>query len=33
MWEGALRYQLHDFMALEYVIDKDDSWMRVIGYF
>lgn len=31
--EGALRYQLHDFMALEYVIDNDDSWMRVIGYF
>lgn len=31
--EGALRYQLHDFMALEYVIDRDDSWMRVIGYF
>ena len=33
MWEGALRYQPHDFMAFEYVIDKDDSWMRVIGYF
>lgn len=33
LWEGAFRYRLHDFMALEYVIDKEDSWMRVIGYF
>lgn len=33
VWETALRYQLHDFMALEYVVDRNDSWVRVIGYF
>ncbi len=33
MGEAALRYKLHDFLALEYVCDKDDSWLRVIGYF
>ena len=31
--EGALRYRLHDFLSLEYVIDKDDNWLRVIGNF
>ena len=33
IWETALRYQLHDFMALEYVVDRNDSWLRVIGCF
>lgn len=33
MGEAVLRYKLHDFLALEYVCDKDDSWLRVIGYF
>ncbi|MBE6102656.1 MAG: acylphosphatase [Selenomonas ruminantium] len=33
IWETALRYQLHDFMALEYVVDRHDNWLRVIGYF
>ena len=23
--EGAIRYRLHDFLSLEYVIDKDDK--------
>ena len=31
--EGALRYRLHDFLSLEYVIDKEDNWFRVIGNF
>ena len=31
--EGAIRYRLHDFLSLEYVIDKDDNWLRVIGNF
>ena len=31
--EGALRYRLHDFLSLEYVIDKKDNWLRVIGNF
>lgn len=33
MGEGAIRYRLHDFLSLEYVIDKDDKWLRVIGNF
>ena len=31
--EAALRYRMHDFLSLEYVIDKDDSWIRLIGNF
>ena len=31
--QAALRYKLHDFLALEYALDKDDSWLRFIGYF
>lgn len=33
MGEGALRYRLHDFLSLEYVMDKNDKWLRVIGNF
>ena len=33
MGEGAIRYRLHDFLSLEYVIDKEDKWLRVIGNF
>ena len=33
MGEGALRYRLHDFLSLEYIIDKKDKWVRVIGNF
>jgi len=33
VWETALRYRLHDFMAFEYVVDRHDNWLRVIGYF
>ena len=33
MGEGAVRYRLHDFLSLEYVMDKDDKWLRVIGNF
>ena len=31
--EAALRYQLHDFLSLEYAVDKDDKWLRFIGHF
>lgn len=31
--EVGLRYQLHDFLSLEYVIDNEDNWLRVIGNF
>lgn len=31
--EFALRYKLHDFLALEAVMDNDDKWLRFIGYF
>ncbi len=31
--EGALRYRLHDFLSLEYVISTDDKWVRLIGNF
>lgn len=33
MSEAALRYKVHDFLSLEYVIDRYDNWMRVIGHF
>ena len=33
MGEGAIRYRLHDFLSLEYVMDKNDRWVRVIGNF
>lgn len=33
MNEWALGYRLHDFLSLEYVVDRDDSWLRFIGYF
>ena len=33
MGEGAIRYRLHDFLSLEYIIDKKDKWVRVIGNF
>ena len=31
--EVALGYKLHDFLSLELLHDKDDSWLRVIGNF
>ncbi|SDP42763.1 acylphosphatase [Selenomonas ruminantium] len=31
--EAALRYQLHDFMGLEYVVDNEQNWLRLIGNF
>lgn len=31
--EVGLRYRLHDFLSLEYVIDNEDNWLRVIGNF
>ncbi len=33
MGEGAVRYRLDDFLSLEYVVDKKDNWLRVIGNF
>lgn len=31
--EAALRYKFHDFLAVEYVADKNDNWVRLIGFF
>lgn len=31
--EFGLRYQLHDFLSLEYVFDREDNWLRLIGNF
>ncbi|WP_297963664.1 acylphosphatase [uncultured Anaerovibrio sp.] len=31
--EFALRYKLHDFLAMEAVVDNNDRWLRFIGYF
>ena len=31
--EFGLRYKLHDFLSVEYAVDKDDSWLRFIGNF
>lgn len=30
--EWAIGYRRRDFLGLEYVIDNDDSWFRIIGY-
>ncbi len=36
-WQGAVRYNLHDFVGLEYVWEqkdnKKDNWIRLIGKF
>lgn len=31
--EFAVRYKLHDFIGVEYVINDDDNWLRMVGYF
>lgn len=31
--EAALRCRLHDFLSAEYVVNKDQNWLRLIGYF
>lgn len=31
--EAAVRYRMHDFLSLEYAVDKDDNWLRIIGNF
>ena len=31
--EIGVRYRLHDFVSLEYILQKDDSWLRLIGNF
>lgn len=31
--EFAVRYQVHDFVALEYIFSDEDNWLRVIGNF
>lgn len=33
MGEAALRYRLHDFVSLEYVLDNEQNWLRLIGNF
>ncbi|WP_196607279.1 hypothetical protein [Pectinatus frisingensis] len=36
-WQGAIRYNVHDFIGLEYIWErddgKDDRWIRLIGNF
>lgn len=31
--EFAVRYKLQDFVGVEYVINDDDNWLRLVGYF
>ena len=31
--EAGLLYQIHDFLGLEYVLDKTQGWLRLIGNF
>ena len=31
--EAAVRYKLHDFLSVEYVVDHRESWLRFIGNF
>ena len=31
--EAGIRYRLHDFLSLEYAIDRRDNWLRLIGNF
>ena len=31
--EAGLRYKMHDFLSLEYVLDRHQNWFRVIGDF
>lgn len=31
--EFAMRYQLHDFVGVEYILNDDDQWLRLVGYF
>ncbi|MBQ1868265.1 MULTISPECIES: acylphosphatase [Selenomonas] len=31
--EAALRYKMHDFLGLEYLVDRHQNWLRVIGNF
>lgn len=31
--EFAVRYKVHDFVGLEYVINDKENWLRMVGYF
>ena len=31
--EAGLGYKVHDFLELEYVLDNNDNWLRLIGHF
>ena len=31
--EAGLRYKMHDFLSLEYVVDREQNWLRIIGDF
>jgi hypothetical protein len=31
--EAGLLYQIHDFLGVEYVLDKTQGWLRLIGNF
>ena len=31
--EAAIRYKIHDFLSVEYVINHHENWLRFIGNF
>jgi hypothetical protein len=31
--EFGVRYKLHDFVGVEYVVNDNDNWLRLVGYF
>lgn len=31
--EAAVRYKMHDFLSLEYAVNNDENWLRLIGDF
>ena len=31
--EVGLRYKMHDFLSMEYILDRDQNWLRLIGNF
>jgi len=32
-YEIGARYKLHDFLSLEYIFDREENWLRIIGNF
>jgi len=31
--EVGLRYKVHDFVSLEYIVNGQENWLRLIGNF